>query len=173
VGISWLLEQRNALELVTHTGNVSNVSISSLTLAPTRDFAVVVLTNSRAGTGLCARVTDWAIEHFLDEGPRESLPALSVTPEDLTEYAGRYDSGQWYLDVSCSADRLVVQLVITDVEEGQEGLFDVPPIEVVLVGPDQVALAAAPTEIAGDFLRDRSGRIRSLRWGLRDSPRLP
>jgi hypothetical protein len=49
----------------------------------------------------------------------------------------------------------------------------VPPVEVVLVGPDRIAPAAAPTEVAGDFLRDASGRVWSLRWGLRVSPRLP
>lgn len=175
VGASWLLRDRDGLRLVTHGGNCSNLFVSAFALAPDERFAITVLTNSRGGSALGGVLTEWAIEHYLGRGPVAAPQELPLSDELAHEYVGRYDAGQWDLDVTARDGRLFVQMQLTDVAEDtpQEVLaaFDVPPTEVVLTAPDVVASAAAPASSLGDFVRGADGSIEWLRYGLRLSRR--
>jgi CubicO group peptidase (beta-lactamase class C family) len=170
IGVSWLLEDRNGVTVVGHSGNIDYLHISSLVLAPEHDFAVVVLTNGRAGNGVSARITDWAFDAFLGQPARSGTPL--DPPPAREEYVGRYDSGQWHLDVTTTEAGLAVAMVAPQVDPDVAKLFDLPPTEVVLVDTDVVAPAVAPGETIGDFVGDSAGRVRGLRWGLRYSPRV-
>jgi CubicO group peptidase (beta-lactamase class C family) len=170
IGLSWLLEDRNGVTVVGHTGNVDNLHLSSLMLAPEHDFAVVVLANARAGSGVSARLTDWAFEAFLGQPPRSGTPLDPVPPRE--EYLGRYDSGQWHLDVTTTDAGLAVAMVAPQVDPEVAKLFDLPPTEVLLVDTDVVGPVVAPGETVGDFVRDSTGRVVGLRWGLRYSPKV-
>ena len=177
VGLSWLLRERGGLRMVTHGGNCSNLFLSGFALAPDEGFAVTVLTNSRGGGALSASVTEWAVQHHLGSSAAVG-PAASPLPDSLAdEYVGRYDAGQWDLDVTASDGRLFVQMLLTDVPadtpEDVLAAFRVPPAEVVLVGPDVIASAAAPADSSGDFIRDADGRVAWLRYGLRVARRRP
>ncbi|MCW2570570.1 MAG: beta-lactamase [Frankiales bacterium] len=171
IGISWLLRDHTGLRMVTHGGNCSNLFVSAFAMAPDESFAVTVLTNSRGGSALGSSITEWAVEHYLGRQPAPSLPPLALPPELAAEYVGRYDAGQWDLDVSAKDGKLFVQLQLTDVPpdtpEDVLAAFQAPPAEVVLAAPDVIAPAATPAETSGDFLRDDKGQVKWLRHGLR------
>ena len=170
IGVSWLLRDRDGLRLVTHGGNCSNLYLSSFALAPDEGFAVTVLANSRGGAALGGAVTEWAVQHHLGLPPVPARDPLPLAPELAAEYVGRYDAGQWDLDVTADGGRLFVQLQLTDIPadtpEDVLAAFDSPPAEYVLLGPDVIA-PAGTSESSGDFIRDADGRVMWLRQGLR------
>jgi hypothetical protein len=171
VGISWLLSDRDGLELVTHGGNCSNLYVSSFTFVPSERFAVTVLTHSSGGSALGSSVLDWALKHYLGQGEAPVVPTLPLTPSLEQEYVGRYDAGQWDQEITAVDGKLYTQMHLTDVpaDTPEEVLaaFRVPPTELVLTAPDVVAPAAAPQRSAGDFMRGPDGRVEFLRYGLR------
>jgi CubicO group peptidase (beta-lactamase class C family) len=171
IGASWLLRDRDGLRLVTHGGNCSNLFVSAFALAPDEGFAVTVLTNSRGGSALGAAVTEWAVQHFLGRAPVTAPPVLPLTQELIDGYVGRYDAGQWDLDVTSRDGRLLVRLQLTDVPPDTPpevlAAFAAPPAEYVLTAPDVIAPAESPADSSGDFVRDGDGRVAWLRQGLR------
>jgi hypothetical protein len=174
VGLSWLLRDRGGLRLVTHGGNCSNLFVSSFDLAPEERFAITVLTNSRGGSALGTSMLEWALDHYLGR-PAPSAPTpLPLTSEIAGELVGRYDAGQWDLDVTSSDGKLFVQMQLTDVSpdtpEDILAAFRTPPSEVVLVAPDVIA-SPGSAGTSGDFIRDGSGRVAWLRQGLRVAKR--
>jgi CubicO group peptidase (beta-lactamase class C family) len=171
IGISWLLQTIDGRRLVTHGGNCSNLFVSSFALAPDEQFAVTVLTNSRGGGVLGGSVTKWAMEHYLGRLPTSPPDPLPLTPALVTDYVGRYDAGQWDLQVTESQGRLFVEMQLTDIPVGtpEEVLatFRAPPTEVVLAATDVLAPAASPGDTSGDFVRGADGQVAWLRYGLR------
>ncbi|MDP9101535.1 MAG: serine hydrolase [Actinomycetota bacterium] len=171
IGLSWLLNDRGGLRTVAHGGNNSNLFVSSFTLAPDEGFAITVLTNSRGGGSLGATLSEWAFERFLGRAAAPSPPTLPVTEQLLAEYVGRYDAGQWDLDVTARDGKLFIQMQLTDVApdtpEDIRAAFTAPPSEYVLTAQDVLAPATAPGLSSGDFIRDADGRVGWLRQGMR------
>ncbi|MDP9100949.1 MAG: beta-lactamase family protein [Actinomycetota bacterium] len=171
VGVSWLLNDRDGLGLVSHGGNCSNLYVSSFVLAPAERFAVTVLTNSRGGSALGGRVLDWALEHYLGRGGAAAPAPLALTPELEREYVGRYDAGQWDQEITAVGGRLFTQMCLTDVPadtpEAVLAAFRQPPTELVITARDVVAPATAPQHSAGDFVRGPDGKVAFLRYGMR------
>ena len=170
IGTSWLLRDRGDVRLVTHGGNCSNLYVSAFALAPDEGFAVTTLANSRGGSALGSALTEWAVQHYLDRPPVPPRDPLPLTPELAEEYVGRYDAGQWDLDVTAREGRLFVQLRLTDIPpdtpEDVLAAFASPPAEHVLLAPDVIAPAGS-SESSGDFMRAEDGRVAWLRQGLR------
>src|SRR5207302_6181990 len=84
VGVSWLIEDVGGVRTVAHGGNVSNLQLSSLRLAPAEGFAITVLTNATKGGRLHDEIEAWAFERHL--GVRRSPPAPKpVAPGELAE----------------------------------------------------------------------------------------
>ncbi len=168
VGLSWLLGEHQGVRLVSHGGNVSNLQTSSFDLAPDRRLAVVVMGNSRGGAAVGADLLPWALQHYLGTPVPSPLPLLPLTPELIVEYVGSYDVGPWMLDVTSADGRLFAQMVLpADTSAELRTLFDKPPTELVLVGPDQLAPATNPVEPTADFVRDAAGAVTWFRSGLR------
>ncbi|MCA1657374.1 MAG: beta-lactamase family protein [Actinobacteria bacterium] len=152
VGVSWLLKDRDGLRLVSHGGNCSNLFLSSFDLAPDEGFGVTVLTNSRGGGALGSSVLEWAVQHYLDRSPVPTGERLPLTPALSAEYVGRYDAGQWDLEVTAGVSR---------------------PAGPVGATPDVIAPAGSPSNSSGDFIRDDDGNVAWLRQGLRVARRQP
>ncbi len=171
VGVSWLLKDRDGLRLVTHGGNCSNLYLSGFALAPDEGLAVTTLASSRGGSALATAVTEWAVQRYLARPPAPAPQILPLTADLAQEYVGRYDAGQWDLDVTSSGGSLFVQQQLTvvpaDTPEAVLEAFRSPPSEVVLVATDVIAPAASPADSAGDFVRDGDGAVQGLRYGLR------
>lgn len=177
IGLSWLLRDRAGVRMLTHGGNCSNLYVSALALCPDQHLAVTVLTNSRGGSPVGAAVTEWAVQHYLNQPAVPAPTPLPLAAELAAEYCGRYDAGQWALDVTAGDGTLFVQMVITEIPPGtpEEVLaaLQSSPTQVMLVASDVLAAVATPTDTVGDFVRDRDGRVGWLRYGLRLARRVP
>lgn len=173
VGISWLLSRHGDVRLVSHGGNVSNLQVSHFTLAPDHGLAVIVMANTKAGGVIGKAVLDHALATYLEQPERQPLPELPLTEDLLDEYVGSYDVGSWTWAVTSEHGRLFTQMVIPEDSAPEvKQAFANPPVEVVLLGPDQIGPAAAPVETTGDFLRDASGAVTWFRYGMRMARRL-
>jgi CubicO group peptidase (beta-lactamase class C family) len=174
VGLSWLLQDRGDLSLVTHGGNISNLHCSAFALVPTERFAVVLLTNSRGGMEAGRQLLDWACDHYLQRPVPEPLPATRLAPDLAADYVGRFDAGTWEQEVTVVQGELHTRMCLPQHLPAEvRALFDAPPVPLVLVGDDLVARADRPWEPAGDFVRDSDGRVVWFRWGMRLARRVP
>ncbi|HVV74869.1 MAG TPA: serine hydrolase domain-containing protein [Mycobacteriales bacterium] len=172
VGITWLLSDYGGVRLVSHGGNVSNLQTSAFHLAPECGFGLVVMSNSAGGAAAGRDLLAWCLEHFAKLPPRSPLPQLELTDALIREYAGIYDLGPWTIAIETDAGKLTVRMVLPDdVPETLKTLFDKPPAEMVLVGPDQLAPAADPVEATMDFIRAADGSVKWVRHGMRLAPR--
>lgn len=167
VGVSWLLQQRGDIRLVTHGGNVNNLHIGTFVLAPDHGLAVLALTNSRGGHEVGRALVDLVLEQELGQGAPPPLSAVAA-PHGLI---GRYEGGAWQQHITASDGKLFNQLVLPpDSPDELVALFAAPPAELIAVGTDQLALASRPWEVAGDVGRDNNGDVLWLRWGMRVLP---
>lgn len=167
VGINWLLRRRFGLHLATHGGNVSYQQLSAFATVPSAGLAVTTLTNARAGEKLGARVLDWALTE-LAGAHATGLPE-GRAPGDPSELVGDYGTGDAYVAVRRADDgTLTAQNRYIDAPH-----FDSPVARLRFVEPDVVTSEDDSAEVAGVFLRDGSGTVDALRWGLRVGNRLP
>jgi len=166
VGINWLLRERAGLRLVAHGGNVSYLQLSAFAMVPEAEFAVTTLTNARPGEKLGQQILAWALTRVLgvDSAPLANVPA----PDDIDTLTGDFGTGDAYVRVRRDGDVLLAQN-----HYPQEPSLDGPELRLRFVGPDLVATDEDPAEPAGVFLRNESGEVDALRWGLRLGNRLP
>jgi CubicO group peptidase (beta-lactamase class C family) len=171
VGISWLSQRRGELSVIRHGGNVANLHTSSFALVPDAGFAVTVLANHRSGGRLGQAVFDWAAERHLG---RSAPPPPALPPLDAglaAEVAGRYAADPAPLEVVVRDGRLYVETRYPEGREGAPPQMDAPPVEVHLVDSDRFVTSADPSTVAGEVIRDQTGRVAWLRWNLRLAPR--
>lgn len=166
VGINWLLRRRSGLDLVAHGGNVFYQQLSAFAMVPAHEFAVTTLSNARAGEVLGRRVLDWALDRALGVAPAV-LPTVQQ-PADLTEYTGEFGTGDAYVELKIGAGGGLT--AANRYREAPE--LDSPVVAVRFIGDDVVATDDDPAEPAGMFLRDGTGHIDAVRWGLRVGNRL-
>lgn len=165
IGLSWLLSHHGDVRLVTHGGNVSNLQTSTFVLAPDHDFAVTVMTNTKQGPAIGARVLAWALERFLGVGAQPAMPTVPCQPGEL---AGTYDLGPYAWGLTETEGRLYVELrVPDDVPEEVRIAFTSPAKELVAVARDVYALASDPTTPVLDVRRSADGGIDGVVHGMR------
>jgi len=163
VGISWLLQQRGGVRLVTHGGNLNNLHLGTFVLAPDHGLAVLALSNSRGGSEAGRALVDLVLAEELGCNP----PALPTVPAPHG-LVGCYEGGAWQQQITSREGKLFIQMVLpAGAPEELVALFVQPPAELVAVGNDQLALASRPCEVAGDVGRDSHGDVAWLRWGMR------
>jgi len=167
-GISWLLTPYGGEQLIEHGGNLSNLMVSTFSMAPDRGLAVSVMGNSAAGKA----VGDVIRNALLG-------PAVTTAPDfpqpDLAEYVGRYRAGQWDVEVVEVDGRLDFGMRLTTMEIEDEDLrkvFESRRTRAVFIDADRLAPEASPVQAVADFVRDADGRIAFLRSGLRLARRL-
>jgi CubicO group peptidase (beta-lactamase class C family) len=168
VGLAWLLRTMDGTQIVMH-GGATHGQQAVLMLVPTRQFAIVVLTNANRGSALHGEVTRWATRHFLGLS-QESPAQLDLSPEQLAAYAGRYSARLSDLELRVEAGDLVLQVI----PKGGFPLKDSPPppapppVRLAVWAEDRViALDDPMQEARGEFLRDPDGRLIWLRWSGR------
>lgn len=166
-GVSWLMGSRGDLRLIEHGGNLSNLMVSTFTLAPQHEFAVTVMGNSQAGAAVGTVVRDYLLDQITDVPRVVSVP-LEPQP-DLSEYVGIYEAGQWNIEVIEKDGTLDfgMRMKDPDIAEEMRALFESKRTQVVFFEPDRVTSATEPGAAAGDFLRDSSGAIEFFRTGMR------
>jgi CubicO group peptidase (beta-lactamase class C family) len=168
VGLAWMLRTHAGIKTILHGGGTKG-QISSLVIAPERNFAFVALTNHEQGGAAAQRAYAHATDAYL--GFRAPEPeAIELPHERVQEYLGRYESRM--------ADAFLLQT-----ESGIElrlepkGGFPTPetppgpsppPAPISFVADDEIFV---PEGIfkgqRADFLRDADGQIQWLRLGGR------
>jgi CubicO group peptidase (beta-lactamase class C family) len=163
VGITWMISEVGGTRVVRHGGSTFGQR-STLVLVPSRDFAIVVLTNADRGEALTGRVTRWALEHYL--GLRDPpLVPLARSVEELAPYAGRYAGDLGDIVVAVAGAELSLQPVPTGAESG---LADTVAAAVGFIGDDRFVILGDPDDTRrGEFLRGPTGSIAWLRFNGR------
>jgi CubicO group peptidase (beta-lactamase class C family) len=168
VGLAWFIEEIDGVRVLGHGGGTIG-QISTLQFAPSRGFALVILTNANRGGDLILDVAKWALAHYLGIAEPERVQQPR-TPEQLAEYAGRYVSTFTIADLDVRDGRLI--LAARDSDKVRE-LFENPPppdppSPVAFYGPDQiVATEGAMKDLTAEFLRAPDGGIAWMRLGGR------
>jgi CubicO group peptidase (beta-lactamase class C family) len=174
VGITWLLKDVDGTRLVSHGGTMHG-QYSDFTLVPSRGFAVTCLSNSAPhGPQLNHAVTNWALEHYVGVKEEDLTPG-DRTDDELSEYAGTYETIEAWMEVAASRGALEVQMSVKPdalraiLDAGEDEPRPQPPVRLgMLPGSDRYVVAEGPaTGMRGYFSRDASGRVDGLHLGGR------
>jgi hypothetical protein len=188
VGVGWLLEQIDGVQIVTHAGATWG-QMSLLALVPARGFAVAVFANAKPqGDRLNYDVTTWALQAYL--GLRTPPPpTVDLPAARLAEYVGRYGvevdvpdggggiffgRGAEVLEVAADGGGLTVQVFEGSSLQEPLDVFtpDGPAERLAFFRADAALVTTEDHTSFADFVRDASGRIGWLRWAARVQPRL-
>lgn len=168
VGISWLLNTLDGVPLISH-GGATNGQIAQLVLAPSRGFALVILSNANRGREVTRDLTNWALAHYLGLH-QPTLHHQSLSADTLQPYTGYYTAQLSDVEVTSADGGLVLQVI------SKGGFPDKnsppgpkpPPAPAAFFAHDRVVITAGPTKEAKcEFVRDEQGEIRWLRVGGR------
>ena len=168
IGLTWFSREIDGQRLLRH-GGATHGQAALFLMAPARQFALVVLTNSDRGREVHQAAATWALANIL--GLHETAPRpLPAGADQLQPYVGRYRAP--------AADRV---LTLADgvlwLQVEPRGGFpaqDSPPgprppvVRLALCGPDQVLALDEPMQgERGEFLRGPDGGIAWLRMSGR------
>ncbi|MHB1523254.1 MAG: serine hydrolase domain-containing protein [Candidatus Dormibacteria bacterium] len=115
-GWGWCLEELEGELVVKHDGGGAGFA-TTLRIVPSRDFALVVLTNSSRSVAM-GHIADWAMGQFagLNWTPPQAVPA---NPEVLGMDAGHYRSCTSSIQVETRGDGLKLELTDLDPLTGE------------------------------------------------------
>lgn len=165
VGLSWFLDDYDGVTLVAHGGTTYGQQ-SAFVMAPERDFAITVLTNSSRGMEVHEKVVKKALAIYL--GLEHSLPEkVSINGSDLGSYAGRYVDPfkQGALELAVKGRKLHTRFSLVADPKGPSGIapFDLAPFD-----QDKFLVQGGRLDgLRAEFLRDGRNRVRWIRFGGR------
>lgn len=167
-GLSWFITPIGDTPVLRH-GGATHGFTADFTLVPSRQFAIVTLTNSEEGAMLYGPLRVNAIKRYLGiEWPNP--PHLARTPEELAGYVGSYDAPEDWVELSVRDGALWLQqhpkggFPTPDVPPGETP----PPTRLAFWGTDQIIALDEPFKGArGEFLRGAGGAISWFRFGGR------
>ncbi len=179
MGLGWHLRTIGSVHVAAHGGTLGG-HILLLEIAPDRNFAVAILTNSSSGWRLIQDVERAALQSYLDvsfatnqaishRGLVETLPAVEplAAQPDLAEYTGKYRRPMNTVTVRAEGARLFVQVV------PQSGNPQ-PEMPVSFYGPDRaVVTGGRDSGQSIEFVRDPGGRVHWIRVVGRIAARVP
>lgn len=168
VGLTWFIYELGGVKFIEHGGGTKG-QITRLVIAPEKQFACAILTNSGSGNVLIVNVLNEILDAFLQV--RVEPPAiLALDAEQLAAYTGRYDAALDHIDISVADDKLVIQMI-------PHGGFPTPatppppappPVRAGFYAPDRIIGLEEPYKSTrAEFLRDSAGNIAWLRFGSR------
>ena len=179
IGIAWHLRRVGPLRVAAHGGTLAG-HILLLEIAPERNFAIAILTNSQNGWRLIQDVerealrayhgatfaTNQAIAH---RGLVETLPSVEPLPAqpDLAPYVGKYLRPMSAVVVRVDGGRLIVQ------EHPNNG-EPRPPMPAAFYGPDRAVVTEGNDRgLSIEFVRAADGSVRWVRVVGRVAVRAP
>jgi CubicO group peptidase (beta-lactamase class C family) len=164
VGVNWMLRAVDGARIVGHSGDTFAYHTQFL-MAPERDFAFVLLTNSPGGSLLRKQLTSWVLEHYL--GLREpSRPAIAISDDVFAEYLGTFGVRGFSRDMRVVSLRGGVGVQ----RFGADGTLDpaTPTYELRFYAPDRAVISGGDEDgFLLDFLRADDGRVSWVRHGGR------
>lgn len=179
IGIAWHLRTIGGVRTASHGGTLGG-HILLLEIAPERNFAVAILTNSNAGWRLIQDVEREALRTYLGvtfapnqaiahRGLVETLPSGQplATQPDPAPYLGTYRRPSNSVVVRADGGRLVVQERPNNGQPRAE-------MPVAFYGPDRVVVIDGPDRGQSiEFVRDAGGRVQWIRVVGRVAVRAP
>lgn len=167
-GLSWMIRPVGEARIIGH-GGATKGQQATLQLCPAAGFAIAVLTNSDRGSELHGSVTTTAFKAYLGAVAKEPT-YITLPPDALAEYAGRYAAPLNDLTLSVEDGALKLQLI-------PKGGFPKPdsppgptppPAHLAFASRNLAYVADGPGKGSTvEFLRDDAGRILWLRMGGR------
>ncbi|HXM54853.1 MAG TPA: serine hydrolase domain-containing protein [Candidatus Dormibacteraeota bacterium] len=176
VGISWLLKDIAGVRLVRH-GGTTNGQLSAFVLVPEREFAITVLTNSDTGGQLHQEIVKWALETYLGVAEPEPEP-LSLGPDELAPYAGRYRTANGLLELVVEGDRLVANATYSDEALAKlrsvygDQIPEQQPIPIKLLPDDRFVVVEGRGKGGRGYFVREGGAISGVDMGGRLAPRV-
>jgi CubicO group peptidase (beta-lactamase class C family) len=171
VGLAWMPSKVAGTRLIGHNGATSG-QMASLTLAPGRDFAIAVLTNSNHGAELHREVTRRLLADALDLDPPDP-PLLRVPDRRLATLAGVYRCALFELELLPTTDMLEMRLTrLRSPIDALPRAPSPPAVRLGFTGRDEVVALDPPfNRVRGQFGRGGllagSARTPWLRWNGR------
>ncbi|MBI5567499.1 MAG: beta-lactamase family protein [Chloroflexi bacterium] len=167
-GLSWFITPIGDTPVVRH-GGATHGFTADFTLVPSRQFAIVTLTNSDQGSVLYGPLRANAIKQYLGiEWPNP--PHIARTPEQLAQYVGDYDAPEDWVELRMRDGELWLQqrpkggFPTPDVPPGETP----PPTRLAFWGEDKIIALDEPLKGArGEFLRGADGAIAWFRFSSR------
>ena len=167
-GLAWRLSTEGGVEFASHGGGTIG-QLALLTIAPSRRFALVVLTNSTRGGFVQQAVSRWAFaRHLRIEDVRPAVRERSSA--ELGAYVGRYESPGAVHELRVEGASLAIRSEsrVRLAKEFEREPPKPPPATVAFIGDDRILVLDGPTtDLQGEFLRDGRGAIEWLRIGGR------
>ena len=184
MGRNWFVQDVEGTRVFWHAGDTLGQHTDFFAI-PEQRFALVVLTNGQGGGGTAATAAlDAALSQFPALAPLAGTiglghlfpapvdaPVMTLTADELAEYAGRYANPSQILTIAAKGEGL----------EGSTELFDQPGSWQPAIWPP-AAPSAPVTFLAKDlgvsnggrlpFVRDAEGRVGWVSAGLRLVPRV-
>jgi CubicO group peptidase (beta-lactamase class C family) len=173
IGLAWWIRENPGLPQVQH-GGATLGQISSFVMFPSRKFAIAMATNASSGGLVFQDASREPLEEFLAfRWPRPE--PIAMTPEQLSEYVGRYTAAMSDVELELADGGLVLHSF-------PKGGFPTrnipappppPPVRLAFVATDRVALEPRIADGAiAEFLRDGGRKIEWLRIGGRIAKRV-
>ena len=166
IGIAWFLRDTQGLRLQYH-GGVAIGQQGVLMIAPDRNAAIAVQTNSVRGGLLHTEVTKWWQKEYLGfEAPAPVYVELATAR--YAQLAGRYTAelADGQLDISDTG--LIYRSFSHNKLKNDPPPQDPPPSRVAFTSDSQFTLLDGPLkDTRGEFLADATGKVRWMRVGGR------
>ena len=109
MAVTWHASNTGGVRQISHGGSTVGQQ-ALLTLVPSQQFAIALLTNSGRGSQLNRDVTRAAMKEYLGVTIADPAP-ISVPAAELAQYAGRYSRPFSDVVVKQEGERLIVQTI--------------------------------------------------------------
>lgn len=170
MGVTWMLRPSAENLTIVQRGGTWNGQRSGFFMAPERNFAMTLLTNSEGGAQLLVDLfaDDWALRRFAGV---TNLPALPqhLGGADLAPYVGRYFAE--LVPESGNLERAVIEFRSgsgqLDGTMGDGGSAPGSPLGLALYRPDyglDLGADGKPTGTRSNFIRDAAGNVIWFRY---------
>jgi CubicO group peptidase (beta-lactamase class C family) len=185
MGRSWFIQEVGGIRAIMHDGDAAGQHTQFL-IVPGQQFAFILCCNAQPGGQAAQDVLDEALARYPGLGTLSGrvgvthavladadAPTITLTPEALASYAGRYVDPAETDTVTTTTDGLEMTSLLT----AEPGTYS-PAIQPVTPDPPQpvpLSFLAPDLALAGrvkvPFARDASGQVGWIGSGLRLRPR--
>jgi len=170
VAHTFWVDDRRASRTLSHSGGTVG-QISLFTMVPDRDFAMLVVTNSGAGSQMTQKVTNLALDYYLGLETPELKP-VKVPEERLKGLAGQYKATLTSAEVTVSEGRLRISRRslggFPTKDTPPASPEPSPPVHYAFYADDHIVGLEEPFKgDLGQIIRDGDGGVEWLRIGTR------
>lgn len=169
LGLSWFISKIDKNIVISHTGGM-NGQIALFLLVPSKEFALVILSNANLGRQLIKDIQKWCLKKYLNI-KTPPIKTIQVTPKEMEELEGRYIFPKLgFTDIAILGDTIVAQ----DTYTGGFPTEDTPPppapppYRMAFTEVDNlVVLDGDGKDYEAQIIRDNKGEISFLRMAGR------